>query len=51
MPQTVGIAAVCGQALGVPGNDASVGREPGGLDVGNEFAQEVSEPGLECCSC
>ena len=42
MSETASITAIRGQEIGLSRDHASPRREPGGLDVGHELAQEVS---------
>lgn len=41
MPETAGLSAVCGQATGLPGNNAATGREPGGSNPSHKLAEKV----------
>ena len=43
MPKATCLTAVCGQEVGVLGDDATAGREPGGLDAGNELTEQVRQ--------
>lgn len=41
MPEAACFSALRGQAFGLSGDDVAFGREPGGLDAGDKFAEEV----------
>ena len=41
MPEALSLPALCGQEIGLPGDDVTAGREPGGSDVGDQFSTEV----------
>jgi len=44
MPEAIGLSPLCGQAARIPGHNAAAGREPGGFDPGDQFAEEVRRP-------
>jgi hypothetical protein len=37
------LTALCGQATGLPGNNAAAGRESGGPDIGHKLSEKVRE--------
>jgi hypothetical protein len=43
MPKVTRLASLRRQALGILGDNAAVGREPGSADIGNQLAEEVSQ--------
>jgi len=46
MSETSGFPPIRRQTLGISGDNAVAGREPGGFDIGHQFFEEVSLVGI-----